>query len=1275
MPLLSRLRPPSPALLSVIEDLLRSVTREVCPLSSSCAARREVRIPSTEDLLRLLPLPGSLLQEDVGEPSSGRNCAGRHARDAQDQEGDSEEHIVLLPKSGKVQEAIEQAANGGVFLPRQLENSAPDGQAGVSERQPRQNCKTGESMPTSKGSTASESWRDFLGGDVNFSFYRLLTDNRSRSLASPRRTLWTDTSGKSTAVRSSCLRLLPIVGLGSELVTSTPQPGAGHCASPFRNSSTGASSRMLGSTHSAVAHTDNYVRGGVRKGGTGNAGTAVFSKMTRCDATSGGVDRSDSCPVSGSPCSKGIARSPVSSFHVRRAPAFGVLPVSPPRADAYRSWPSGDQTGSGEDEPVPAEGGNDCCSAENVEPTGISDKSFVDNKERVVTGREGGTVSPTSFCFVGDSKRRDERQEEVHRADASETGDCSAFLLTEPPGDHESRPRQVASSTRHRKKLNRREGNSAEALSRDSRVGAEGKRYPFQRLPGELNGTEALRRPKAVSCGRQDESRRPGGDRAPGSIAHQDCVVGRAECFAASSSPGRDRPDRSIELQTDQPWPGVTESGIAVVPGAEHNSETDAHIADGTERSSRAVASFEQDLLWFSRRVGRRSRRTGTGRGRTSASRERELKADRSRLVRETTRTGSPQSGGHCRSEEAVLPRYDEIPVLRDYESGKGLAGAVLYRSRSFGSGPSVGQTVRGNDGGRDTADPSHGIPCLSRPRSSPVRKCSPDARKTEKKGAQKGSEGVTVNSLRELEESPVGPSFPLSYGAAGQHSSSVSLQGQLGLPKSDFVPPALYPSPTVCLKNPDGWGGIDLQPGALAFSPCSLSPLWPVPGSAAGGEGDAVHPNSSLGGAVADLVGSEFCEDSSSIYFANTEKDYWSSSSSQPWAGLQFVPPASPVFPNDMQYPGHPAFALLSGCPVSGGQFRECPPPVLPDCGLSPLVRGPSSSAPVPLQDNFFPLPVTAQGLTHPSFAPVAPRFSVDNDPWGLAVEFQPLSAVSPCQASMQQCLPRDENWEVDIDELCVGGKIGCGASSEVFSGTWRGSEVAIKKLTLPENDATRKAVRDFEREMQIMLRLRHPNLVLLMGAHLRSRPLFVVTELCTGGSLFELLHGQVVFGEPAMPCQAERARNGRGESREQQAEAKGGRREGGDGEERASRFCRVASPGPTGSNENTQDKEEISSPSSLWRQSNRRKLSWWQKAKIAFDVAKGCAYLHGSRPPVVHRDLKSMNILLTEQITHEQQIPHAKVLCRIEADARFDETLLSLPSIFSVCPSSTSS
>lgn len=141
---------------------------------------------------------------------------------------------------------------------------------------------------------------------------------------------------------------------------------------------------------------------------------------------------------------------------------------------------------------------------------------------------------------------------------------------------------------------------------------------------------------------------------------------------------------------------------------------------------------------------------------------------------------------------------------------------------------------------------------------------------------------------------------------------------------------------------------------------------------------------------------------------------------------------------------------------------------------------------------------------------------------------------------------------------DIAVGERVGAGAFAVVYRGTYRGREVAVKELLAQPRSGTgdaavdsvaAKTVSDFLSEVALMAKLRHPNVVALVGAC--ERPLCLVTEYCARGNLYDILR----------------------------------------------------SPAPLGLS---------------------RRLS------IAADAARGMAYLHSARPPIIHRDLKSQNIFI---------------------------------------------
>ncbi|EMS52231.1 Serine/threonine-protein kinase CTR1 [Triticum urartu] len=110
--------------------------------------------------------------------------------------------------------------------------------------------------------------------------------------------------------------------------------------------------------------------------------------------------------------------------------------------------------------------------------------------------------------------------------------------------------------------------------------------------------------------------------------------------------------------------------------------------------------------------------------------------------------------------------------------------------------------------------------------------------------------------------------------------------------------------------------------------------------------------------------------------------------------------------------------------------------------------------------------------------------------------------------------------DWlEISWDELELKERIGAGSFGTVYRADWHGSDVAVKVLT--DQGVGEAQLKEFLREVaspflfciktspviSIMKRVRHPNVVLFMGAVTKCPHLSIVTEYLPRGSLFRLI------------------------------------------------------------------------------------------------------------------------------------------------------------------------
>ncbi|XP_048531859.1 dual specificity protein kinase shkD-like isoform X2 [Triticum urartu] len=147
--------------------------------------------------------------------------------------------------------------------------------------------------------------------------------------------------------------------------------------------------------------------------------------------------------------------------------------------------------------------------------------------------------------------------------------------------------------------------------------------------------------------------------------------------------------------------------------------------------------------------------------------------------------------------------------------------------------------------------------------------------------------------------------------------------------------------------------------------------------------------------------------------------------------------------------------------------------------------------------------------------------------------------------------CLDYEILWE----DLIIGEQVGQGSCGTVYHALWCGSDVAVKLFS--KQEYSEEMINAFRQEVSLMKKLRHPSIILFMGAVASQERLCIVTEFLPRGSLFQLL------------------------------------------------------------------------------QKNTAKLDPRRKLSMAIDIARGMNYLHNSIPTIVHRDLKSSNLLVDKNWT----------------------------------------
>lgn len=107
---------------------------------------------------------------------------------------------------------------------------------------------------------------------------------------------------------------------------------------------------------------------------------------------------------------------------------------------------------------------------------------------------------------------------------------------------------------------------------------------------------------------------------------------------------------------------------------------------------------------------------------------------------------------------------------------------------------------------------------------------------------------------------------------------------------------------------------------------------------------------------------------------------------------------------------------------------------------------------------------------------------------------------------------------WEISESQLNFHDKIASGAFGVLYRGHYCGQEVAIKVLKTGEKASAEEVHREFAQELSILRKVRHKNIVQLIGAMTKPPRLCLVTEFMKGGSALQFLHKHAPLKVPQL-------------------------------------------------------------------------------------------------------------------------------------------------------------